>query len=262
MTPENLIFMHDTLRYLGFGINTSIHYDLEEQIKLEPMAFELYTEAFFDEYSKMEATLYYTRGKSGERYYLNKYQARLRYPDSPDMNREQTIWVERNRLGITFKEAFNLLQGRFVYKKLRNKYGESYMSWISLDFDNMTATGNYTVKYLYDHFELEKTLQACPIRELDFEELRERIIQSLRKGNLHPVTYVLKSGKAEKKLIFAHPGKQTINNISEATRASRKKKPLPVVITEDPDTDQEDSEPLSESTMQDGIPIAPQKAHL
>src|ERR1700743_3746030 len=74
MSNENLEFMHNALKYLGFGERTSLNHALEEHVLQGSPDFELETEASFDGESILTARLYYHRYKSqlNDRYYLNK----------------------------------------------------------------------------------------------------------------------------------------------------------------------------------------------
>jgi hypothetical protein len=260
MDSENLSFLHTSLKYLGFGESTPLNMLLEEEIKREQPTFDLYTEAFFDEETKLEAKLNFSRSKTTDRYFFNKYTALLRYPDNPEKDKEQTFYIVKSRFGITFKEAFNLLQGRFVYKKLTRKDGEKYMSWIRLDFTDKTLAGNHKFKYLFDRFALEKTLGKYNIRELEMEPLKERLIRSLQRGNLHPVTYTLASGNADRKYIFANPETNTIVNLSAATRAAGRSRPI--AITEIPDFEPADNEAVADFVLDEESPAALKRAHL
>ena len=239
-------FLNTSLKYLGFGENTSLNTVLAEEIKREVPVFDLYTEAFFDEDTKLEAKLNFSRSKTTERYFFNRYTALLRYPDNPEKEKQQTFYINKSRSGVTFKESFNLLQGRYVYKKLLRKDGEKYMSWIRLDFAQKTLSGNHKIKYLFDRFPLEKTL--------------ERIIRSLQRGNLHPVTYTLASGKPGRKYIYANPEANIIVNLSAATRAAGKDEPI--AITEIPDFEPADDEPVSDSIFNEEVATSLKKAHL
>jgi len=260
MDLENLDFLNTSLKYLGFGENTSLNTVLAEEIKRERPAFDLYTEAFFDEDTKLEAKLNFSRSKTTERYFFNRYTALLRYPDNPEKEKQQTFYINKSRSGVTFKESFNLLQGRYVYKKLLRKDGEKYMSWIRLDFSQKTLSGNYKIRYLFDRFALEKTLAVYKIREMDMEPLKERIIRSLQRGNLHPVTYTLVSGKLGRKYIYANPETNMIINLSAATRAAGKDEPI--AITEIPDFEPADDEPVSDSIFNEDVAAPLKKAHL
>jgi hypothetical protein len=258
MDKENLAFLQDSLKYLGFGENTLLNQHLEEQVLKDVGEFELYTEAFFDDNTKLEAKLYYRKSDSKDRYFLTKFDALLRYSDDPDRNRAQTFYIYKGT-GITFKEAFNLLEGRAVNKDMTNLEGEKYNAWVQLNFEEKDMQNNFKLRQFRAqyHYELDKVLEKYPIRELQSEETKAVLIRSLRRGNVQLVTF-LKLNKTEKMFIEANPMYKTINIYSLATRAARKQgtgKPSevenPVAPIPDPtreETPEEDGDPLDEPT--------------
>jgi hypothetical protein len=262
---ENLEYLNSRLKYLGFGENTVLNKCLEEEMKRGEPTFDLYTEAFYDEETKLEARLNFNLGKKKDRYFFTRYTALLRYPDNPEKEKQQTFHIDKGTFGVTFKEAFNLLQGRSVYKKLFRKDGEKYMSWIRLDFAEKTLSGNHKIKYLFDRFALEKTLDAYEIRELDSEVLRERIIRSLQRGNLHPVIVSLASKRLARKYIYANPESNTIVILTPAMGAATSKTEL-MQITEmldvAPDLEPLEDEPVSDAIFNEEVAIPLKKAHL
>jgi len=222
MNKENLIFLHDALKYLGFGESTLLNQQLEENIGQGVREFELYTEAFFDDFTKVEAKLFFHRSDKSDRYIFSKYEALLRYADHPDGNKAQTFFIYKGT-GVTFKEAFNLLEGRAVYRTLINADEQKYKAWIQLDFSEKDLHDNYRTKQYSAHYgyDLEKVLETYPIVELQQEDTRAVLIRSLQRGNLQIIT-LNKPKKMEKMFIEANPRSKTINLFSEASRATKK----------------------------------------
>lgn len=226
MNKDNLAFLHDNLKYLGFGEYSLLNHLLESEMTRGTLAFELYTDAFFDEETKLEAKLYFRRSDSLDMYFFNKYEAMLVYPENPEKNKAQTFYIYKGS-GVTLKEAFNLLQGRSVYKKLTNSVGEKYTAWIQLNFEQKDLHENYKYKYFRseNRYDLVKILANYKLREMENEETREMLFRSLRRGNLHPVT-LIKTNKTERMFIQANPQFKTINIIPPATRAAKKEKEM------------------------------------
>jgi hypothetical protein len=224
MNKDNLAFLQDNLKYLGFGEYSLLNHLLESEMSRGTPSFELHTDAFFDEDTRLEAKLYFRKSDQLDMYFFNKYDAMLSYPESPDRNKVQTFYIYKGS-GVTLKEAYNLLQGRAVYKKLTNAVGEKYTAWIQLNFEQKDLHENYKYKYFRseNRYDLAKVLANYKLREMENEETREMLFRSLRRGNLHPVTLV-KSNKTEKLLIHANPQFKTINIVPPATRADRKDK--------------------------------------
>ncbi len=230
MNNENLNFLQDSLKYLGFGERLFLNQQLEEAIAKEPKEFQLDTETFFDEDHKLEIVLYFRRSDQLDMYFFSKYEARLRSADDADLDRAQVFYISKGR-GMTLKEAFNLLQGRAVNKDLTDAEGTKYNAWVQLNFSEKDQNNNFKVKqyrpqYGYD---LEKTLEKYPIRELKNEELKAGLLRSLRKGNLHPVSFD-KTNKTEKMFIEACPQYKTINIYPAVSRNGRKE---PSITRED-----------------------------
>lgn len=212
MNKENLELLQENLKYLGFGENTLLNEELELTIAQEPREFQLFTEAFYQENSKLEAALHFRRSDKSGWYFFNHYEALLRIDGEPERDRQQIFYINKGS-GITMKEAYNLLQGRSVYKKkLVDREGNEYDAWVQLNFQEKNEhNNNYVVQqfaagYGYD---LEKVLGRYPIRELKFSDQRASLVRSLQRGNLNLVNFEKTRG-IEKMYIAANPQYKTI----------------------------------------------------
>ncbi len=122
MDSDNLAFLNDSLKYLGFGEKSFLNQHLEQCMARGDVDFQLFTEAFFDDDTKLEARLYFKKGDNNKRnknnteyYFFSRYDSLLRFIDHPERDRAHTFYINKGS-GVTFKEAFNLLNGRAVYK--------------------------------------------------------------------------------------------------------------------------------------------------
>jgi hypothetical protein len=143
-------------------------------------------------------------------YFFNKYDATLK-DDANNHTRAQTFYLDNSK-GITFKEAFNLLVGRAVYKKLENKAGEEYHAWVKMDFGSQDSHNNYALKK-YNHnygYDLEKAVRQLPIKDLESENLSKMLMLSLTKGNVQSVD-MLVNGKPQRMYVEANPEFKTVN---------------------------------------------------
>jgi hypothetical protein len=222
MQTKYLNYLRDDMKYLGFGDNALLDQQLEVQTEGTAEGFELYTDAYFDEDTRLEAKLYFRHSDKEDRYFFNKFDALLLYPEEPARNRAQTFYVFKGR-GVTFKESFNLLQGRSVYKNMINLEGEKYKAWIRLDFGEKDLHDNYKIKQygLRYGYELEKVLEKYPIRELQQEKTKAELYRSLQRGNRQSVTFD-KQTKSEKMYIEANPVFKTINIYSPVVKVAKK----------------------------------------
>jgi hypothetical protein len=262
MNTENLGFLQNSLKFLGFGESTLLNQTMETFIGKETPSFELYTEAFYDAETKMEARLYFCRSATSDRYVFQKYDALLRFMEEEDKNRAQTFYLYKGN-GVTFKEAYNLLQGRSVNKNFVSMQGERYNAWIKLNFEEKDLNDNHKIRYFRSQyrFDLEKTLEKYPIRELKNDDMRAALIRSLRRGNMHLVTMV-KPNKTEKTFIMADPEYKQIQIFSMATRAAKQAAANQVYETES-GPDYGDGEPFTETALdEEQEPSARKKAHL
>jgi len=222
MEPKYLNYLRDDLKYLGFGDNALLNQQLEEQTERAAEGFELYTDAYFDEDTKLEVKLYFRHSDKENRYFFNKYDALLIYPEEQARNRAQTFYVFLGK-GVTFKESFNLLQGRSVYKNMISLEGEKYKAWIRLDFGEKDLHDNYKIKQygLRYGYDLEKVLEKYPIRELQEEKTKAELYRSLQRGNRQSVTFD-KPAKSEKMYIEANPMFKTINIYPHVVKVAKK----------------------------------------
>ncbi len=168
MNNENLEFLQESLKYLGFGEKQYAQPAIIGADRPgEQKSFELDFEAFYDAEHKLEVTLYFRKSDQLDMYFFNKYVARLRSSHDPELDKAQTFYISKGT-GVTLKESFNLLQGRSVNKNLYNMEGVKYNAWIQLDFSEKDQHNNYKMKQYREQYgyDLEKTLENYPIREL------------------------------------------------------------------------------------------------
>lgn len=206
MNSENLHFLNERLKYLGFGENTLLNQQLEDHIVREEPDFELETDAFFDHFIRIEAKLHFHRHEQQGIYVFDRYDAEIQYEQEPDRNKRRSFYVYKG-IGVTFKEAYNLLDGRAARVDMINRDEEKYSVWVTLDFEERDTHGNYKFKY-YRYFDLEKVLEKYPITECGEANARKILLSALERGNRYLVT--LNTTKPEPKWIEAHPAERTI----------------------------------------------------
>lgn len=207
MNVQNLEFLQSNLKYFGFG--DKLNEELEKNMKAQKPEFQLKLKVpRFN--SKVDYTLHFKKSEQTEMYFFNRFDASLQSQEH-GKDKNQAFFINKGS-GVTAKEAFNLLEGRSVYKNLLSKEGEKYSAWLKLDFENSDEKGNFKMKqfntkYGYD---LDRTLANYPIKELSDPEQKKQLLQSLEKGNLQQVT--MKQGEKEGKYyIEAIPQFKNIN---------------------------------------------------
>ncbi|MDQ2720611.1 MAG: hypothetical protein M3Z26_12745 [Bacteroidota bacterium] len=200
MNEKNLEYLTDNVKYMGFGDKQNEA--LAQQLKEGKESFHL---TFSTEINKkpFEAVLQFRKSDNSDMYFLNSYNASLQRSNGEKM--DQTFYLNKGR-GVTAKEAYNLLEGRAVYKELSNKAGEPYKAWIQLDFDKNDKNNNHEVKQFHENYgyDLKTAISKYSVSEMDGGEREKALMQSLQKGNVQSVT-IEKDGSPNKMFIEANP---------------------------------------------------------
>jgi hypothetical protein len=200
MNNENLQYLSDNLKYMGFGENHKA--DLEKSMVEGKAEFQLVHRAEINK-KPFEATMNFRKSDTSDMYFFNNYHASLEKSNSEKM--EQTFYLNKGK-GVTGKEAFNLLDGRAVHKDLVTKEGQPYKAWIQLDPANKDKNNNFEVKQFHENygFDLKTAVEKFAIAELKDPEKEKVLMQSLQKGNVQSVT-IEKDGSSHKMFIEANP---------------------------------------------------------
>ncbi|MDB5119748.1 MAG: hypothetical protein JWN56_966 [Sphingobacteriales bacterium] len=207
MNTKNLEFLQSNLKYLGFG--EQLNADMEKGIDSRKPEFKLKVEIpHFNK--KVDYALHFKKSDSTDMYFFNRYDATLK-TGKPEQDKTQSFYINK-ATGVTAKEAFNLLDGRSVFKNLFNKDGEKYGAWLKLDLGSTDDKGNHKLRQFTEQygFKLEKSLAGLPIKELHNPDEKNKLISSLERGNLQQVT-MGKDGNESKYYIEAAPQFKNVN---------------------------------------------------
>lgn len=217
MNTENLTYLKDNVKYMGFG--ESLSSELEKNIRENKADFRLQYKAEINQ-KPFEATLHFRKSDNTDMYFFNSYQAGLERKNKETL--EQTFYLNKGK-GITAKEAYNLLEGRSVHKELTNKTGEAYKAWVQLDLSNKDKNGNYEVKQYHENYgyDLKSAVSKFAVTEMDGAEKEKSLMQSLQKGNIQMVNMDSKEGP-QKMFIEANPQFKTINLYDEKFKRVQK----------------------------------------
>lgn len=208
MNTQNSEFLKKSLLNLGFG--EKVNADLDREIEAKTPEFQLGLTHEFNQ-KTVDYTLHFKAGDNQDMYFFNKYDANIRHDDDPAKDISQTFFINKGN-GVTAKEAFNLMEGRSVHKQLYNLEGQKYQSWLTLDDQNLTDSGNKKFKHFHENYgyDIEKVIAGKGIRELDDPRAKEELLRSLKKGNAQRIT--VGTGDGEKKyFIAANPQFKTVD---------------------------------------------------
>jgi len=206
MNNENLKYLTDNIKYMGFGEN--LKEALEKNMQEGKSEFQLRYNAEINK-KPFEATLNFKKSDQTDMYFFNSYNASLEKNNGEKM--DQTFYINKGK-GITSKEAFNLLDGRAVHKDLVTKENQPYKAWLQLDLGNKDEKNNFQVKQFHENygFDLKEAVGKFAIAELKDPEKEKALMQSLQKGNVQSVT-VEKDGSSHKMFIEADPQFKKVN---------------------------------------------------
>ncbi|HWV72873.1 MAG TPA: hypothetical protein VN040_14190 [Pseudosphingobacterium sp.] len=210
MSEKNEEMVQKQVFYTGFS---EIHKDeVTEALKSEKNVAVLFHKQKIND-DDVKATLYFRKSDKGN-WFFNSYDLAIAGKNgAEDMKQSFRI-----RYGNTYslKESYNMMQGRSVNKtflpavvtdntktKEEKEQAKPYLAWAYMDFKETDKHGNYLIKKVFNH-DLEKVLSQYPIKELDNASIRSSIIDSLKKGNIQAVTFVI-GDKEERKYIQAAP---------------------------------------------------------
>jgi hypothetical protein len=200
MNNENLQYLRDNIKYMGFGEN--MYRELERNLGEGKAEFQLHFAAEINK-KPFEATLNFRKSDSTDMYFFNNYNASLE-KNNGEKN-EQTFYLNKGK-GVTAKEAYNLLDGRAVHKDLTTKEGQPYKAWIQLDFENKDKNNNFEVKQFHENYgyDLKAAVEKFAVAELNDLDKAKALMQSLEKGNVQSVT-IEKDGSSHKMFMEADP---------------------------------------------------------
>jgi len=209
MNQKNLEFLKDQLKYTGFG--ETFDQDLKEKMLKGETEFKLMKEGVYGADS-MSAVLNFKKSDQTDMYFFNSYHVILKKENSKE-ELEQTFYINKDSSSITLKEAYNLMEGRSVNKDLKTKEGEVYNTWLKMDFkETEDNTGNFKLNHYHQNYgyDLEASLVKHSIKELETPKYKEDLLNSLKKGNLQSVTFVV-AGVESKMYVEANPQFKTVN---------------------------------------------------
>lgn len=199
---DQVQYLKDQLKYLGFGESERLHKDLEKSINSKNQQFELKTAS--DKTlpgNQVDFTLKFNKSESGG-VFLNSYNGKLTNEKSEEISHNFPVNRENT---FTAKEAVNLLEGRTIKIEFNNPKTEQLESaFVKLNFDEpKTEKGNYQFQNFYKNYGVD-TVKIVEKSNLIFDkpEYKVSVIKSLEKGNVVKVKFDLDDKVIEGKAVL------------------------------------------------------------
>jgi hypothetical protein len=207
MNQKNLEYLKDQIKFTGFG--EGMENALKEKMQKGETEFMLNHNVKYGT-DFVSGTLNFKKSDQSDMYFFNSYKITLEKEQSKEAL-TQTFYINKDN-NITAKEAYNLMEGRAVNKDLKNKEGEIYNAWLKMDFKEADDKGNFKLNHYHQNYgyDLESSLAKHPIKELENEKYKDDLINSLKKGNIQSVTFII-DGIDKKQYVEANPHFKTVN---------------------------------------------------
>lgn len=215
MRQENYDFLKNQVKFTGFG--EGLDNLLRAKMEKGEEAFTLNHKLEYGN-DKLDATLHFSKSKESDLYFFNKYDLGVK-KNGEEQEMKQGFLVSPKHTTFTAKEAYNLMSGRAVNKDLAalqkvndgdtaryKPTGNRYNAWVELDFNDADKYGNFKQKIYSgaDKLDVAKVLEGQPIKELQAEDTRKWLIDSLQRGNRREVTFT-ENGDERKAVLQADP---------------------------------------------------------
>ncbi|MGO1597068.1 MAG: hypothetical protein ACTHXT_14930 [Sphingobacterium sp.] len=193
MNAKNYEYLNDQLFYTGFG--RVLGAQLKEKMESGEPEFQLYFKTG-NNYENLTAELRFSQSKTTDYFFFNSFRLELMRKNFESIN-SQVFYINQN-YHFTLKEAYNLLQGRAVTKRLESREGDQYEVWMKLDLQTLDMNGNHKIKQFHENygFNIDEELEKLPIVELIHEPEKTYLLDSLRKGNRQSATLNLETGES------------------------------------------------------------------
>lgn len=222
---DQVQYLKDQMKYLGFGEGEKLHKDLEKGINSKKQQFEIKTtsdKTLPD--NKVDFTLKFNKSENGG-VFLNSYNAKLTNVKSEEISHNFPVNRENT---FTAKEAVNLLEGRTVKIEFNNPKTEQLEpAFVKLKFDEpKTEKGNYEFQNFYKNYGVD-TAQIVEKSKLIFDkpEWKESTIKSLEKGNIVKVKFEFDDKVVEGKAVL-NPQYKNLNLYDSDMNRINTNKPL------------------------------------
>ncbi|WP_292008866.1 hypothetical protein [Chryseobacterium sp.] len=222
---DQVQYLKDQLKYLGFGEDSTLHKDLEKGIESPKQQFEI--KVVSDKAlpgNTVDFSLKFNKSENGG-VFFNSYQATLKNEKNESFSHNFYVSKENT---FTAKEAVNLLEGRSVKIEFHNpKTDQVEPAFVKLDFkEPKTEKGNYNFQNFYKNYGID-TAEIVEKSNLVFDkpEYKENTIKSLEKGNVVKVKFELDDGVIEGKAVL-NPQYKNLNLYDQDMNRINTNKPL------------------------------------
>lgn len=155
----------------------------------------------------VKATLNFSKSTTTDYQFFNNYQLEFKKGDE---TLKQTFYINRKQ-NLNLDEAFRIMNGKAVRKRLTNKEGQQYNAWHQ-NIKTKNAKGELTLKKYYDShgFDHIALLQHSGIKDVDKPQSLYELAGRLERGERVLVNKEL-NGETVQRLVEASPMYKNLN---------------------------------------------------
>ena len=229
---DQVKYLKDQLKYLGFGENEKLHKDLEKGIKSKNQQFEIKTTS--DKTlpgNKVDFTLKFNKTENGG-VFLNSYNTKFTNEKAEEISHNFSVNRENT---FTAKEAVNLMEGRSVKIEFHNpKSDQQETAFVQFNFEEpKTEKGNFMFQNFYENYgvDTDKIVEKSNLI-FDKPEYKDNVIKSLEKGNIVKVKFDFDDKIMEGKAVL-NPQYRNLNLYDNDMNRINTNKPLQGIENEE-----------------------------
>jgi len=214
MQLENVNYLKDQLKYLGFGetLNEKLEKGIEDGHK--GFSLKLETEGPTSSGRNANFELNFSKSATNDYYFFNNFKATLIDPTNND-TLSTTFLVDKTK-GITAKESINLREGRAVLANMTFKGQPEKQLFVSLNFNETKNDGSFKFSYHSNKADVDivKIINDSNL-VLNKENDLSKLIKSLEKGNLVK-SNILVNDKAVEGFVSLDPVSKSLHYLDKA----------------------------------------------
>lgn len=202
MNEQDVKDLQEQIKFSGF--QEDFTKEVKALLKKDRPQSSIKTEKTMENDDHLAVTLNFGKSEKTNKHYLNNYHVKMTKENGEVM--EQTFYRNFGS-SISMKEAYNLMNGRAVYKtNLIGQDGELYNAWLQLDRTKADKNGNYKYHKFHDNygFDVEAKLTERGYTQMNVTGDENYFVNAIKKGDMVLATRQ-ENGQEIKEYVEANP---------------------------------------------------------
>jgi hypothetical protein len=227
---RNLAYLEKNILNLGFTNDKEFKTELLTKFtgNEENFSVSQSTDKNFFKSNTVSFDLKFHRSKDTGTVFFNSYQINL---ENQARNSNLSHNVNLRQIPFSAKEAINLIEGRSVRTDINFRGGTKENVFVKLDFNSPKENGNFNLRKFFPEYGVNTSdilIKSNVFIAPNKEDIRDKIIRSLEKGNVVPILIKNTDGKTEKLNAVLNPHYKTLNLYNNRMERVNEKQSLSV----------------------------------